>query len=109
MDSRYVPLYKQAAAIQHQFHDYSHPAANTPAAVVFRNQLNGLTHDIAAGKDPRTVEHRIKTIQNQLHLAQTMHSSALTGQPQILNPHQTALMHKNFANMQQSIRMHPHY
>jgi hypothetical protein len=111
MDSRYVPIYKQAAAMQHQFHDYSHHYANNPQAVVLRNEIHNLTNDLAANKHPRTIEHRLQTIQNQIRMAQTYHPGMVQGSfnAPILNPHESTLLHKNFEIMRHSIRMNPHY
>lgn len=111
MDSSYVPIYKQAAALQHQFHDMSHASAHHPTAVVLRNEIHHLTNDIAANKNPRTIEHRLHTIQNQLRLAQTLHPDMLQpthGQP-LLNNHQSMALSKHFEMMRKNIRMNPHY
>ncbi len=126
MDSRYVPIYKQAAALQHQFHDISHSAAHNPQAMVLRNEIHHLTNDIATNKNPRTIDHRLQTIQRQLRIAQTVHPGGFGGgvpnhtfgapggyhsQPQqpLLNNHQSMALNKNFEMMRKSIRMNPHF
>jgi hypothetical protein len=114
MDSRYVPIYKQAAVLQHQFHDLSNGAAHNPQAMVLRNEIHHLTNDLATNKNPRTIDHRLQTIQHQLRLAQTLHPGMMgnTGgfnhQP-LLNNHQSMTMHKNFEMMRKNIRMNPHF
>lgn len=111
MDSSYVPIYKQAAALQHQFHDYSHHMAHSPTATVLRNEIHNLTNDLASNKHPRTIEHRLKTIENQLRMAQTFHPGLLPGQSEspVINTHESTMLHKNFEMMRKNIRMNPHY
>lgn len=111
MDSNYVPIYKQAAALQHQFHDYSHHMAHSPTTTVLRNEIHNLTNDLAMNKHPRTIEHRVRTIEQQLRLAQTLHPGSIPGQSgsPILNMHQSTNMHKNFEQIRRQIRMNPHY
>lgn len=121
MDSHYQPLYKQAAALQYKFHDYTRATAHDPTAMVLRNQLHNLTNDIAAGKNPRTIENRMKTIQTQIKRQQMYNPAAplqstqapgqaiRTGESQILNTNQANYMNKNFQTMRMNIRQHPHY
>ncbi len=110
MEERYKPLYKQAAALQHHFHDYTHHTANDPAAKMLRQQIHHLTNDLASGKNPRSIENRMKTIQTQLKRTQQQpHTYGLPGQSPILNTNQSVQMHKNFEMMRRNIRQMPHY
>lgn len=114
MDSNYVPIYKQAAALQHQFHEYSSHMAHSPTATVLRNEIHSLTNDLATNKHPRTIEHRVRTIENQLRMSQHYHEGMnATGMPgqssPILNIHQSTHMYKNFEHIRREIRMNPHY
>lgn len=117
MDKTYVPIYRQAAALQQQFHTMSQASAHQPGAISLRNEIHHLTNDIAMNKNPRTIEHRLHTIQNQLKLAHTIHpgmmegtgSYGMHGASPFLNNHQTMELHRHFDMMRKDIRMNPHY
>ena len=112
MDTHYQPLYKQAADLQYKFHNYTHAAAYDPTARVLRNQIHHLTNDLAAGKNPRNIESRLRNIQTQLQRSQTLNSSAMPGQmgqSPILNHNQSSMLNHNFELMRRNIRQHPNF
>jgi hypothetical protein len=119
MDKTYMPIYRQAAALQQQFHTMSAGAAHQPGAISLRNEIHHLTNDLATNKNPRTIEHRLHTIQTQLKLAQTIHPGMMqqnhtgyaghTGGSQFLTNHQTSELHRHFEMMRHDVRMNPHY
>lgn len=109
MDAHYQPIYKQAAVLQHRFHDYTHTTAHDPAANMLRKQIHDLTNDLAAGKNPRTVENRLKTIQTQIKRTQMRNPVAMPGEHPIINTAQSVQLHKNFEIMRRNIRQMPHY
>jgi hypothetical protein len=109
MDSHYQPIYKQAAALQHNFHDYTHTSAYDPTAKVLRNEIHHLTNDLAAGKNPRTIENRLRTINTQLKRSQMANPAAMPGQAPIMNANQTNMLRKNFETIRMGVRQHPHY
>lgn len=109
MDTAYQPVYKQAAALQHKFHDFTHTAAHDPAATLLRNQIHGLTKDLATGKNPRTIENRIKMIDRQLRQVQRSNPHAMPGQGPVMNINQSMMLRKNFESMRMNIRQQPHY
>lgn len=112
MDAQYKPIYKQAAALQHKFHDYSHTAAHDPAAHLLRNQIHALTKDLASNKNPHTIENRLKVIDRQLRQVQQVNDHSMFGersQSRVLNPGQTNMLRKNFQSMRMNMRHQPHY
>lgn len=110
MDTHYQPIYKQAAATQYKFHDYTHATAYDPAAKVLRNQMHSLTNDLAANKDPRQIEKRVRTIQTQLRRNQTLNPAAMPGQqPPILNQNQSQTLHRNLESIRKNITQHPNF
>jgi hypothetical protein len=111
MDDYYKPLYKQAAAMQHKFHDYTYHNAADPTSMVLRQQIHNLTTDLATNKNPRTIENRLRTIQTQLRQAQRQGTQmgSITGQPQALNYRQNSFLKNNFEHMRTDVRQHPHF
>lgn len=111
MDDHYKALYKQAANMQHQFHDYSHAAAHDPAALVLRQQLHGLTNDLARGRRPQDIETRIRRIQTQIKQTQQPMPNHMPGMMPMANPMltrvQSGQLHNNFEQMRRTIRQHP--
>lgn len=112
MDTHYQTIYKQAAAMQHTFHDYTHQTAYDPNAALIRKEMHGLTNDIAAGKSARTIDNRMKTIQTQIQRTQILNPTVAPGgqnHAPILNYSQRNFLNKNFQVMRQSIQQHPHF
>lgn len=114
MDTHYQAVYKQAATMQHAFHDYTHRVAYDPHAALLRKELHGLTNDIASGKNARTIDGRMKKIQTEIQRTQIQGLTATTApgqQPQgpILNYNQRNFLNKNFQQMRQTIQQHPHF
>lgn len=130
MDAQYQAMYKQAATLQHTFHDYTHAnkTAYDPTATLIRNELHGLTNDLAAGKNPRTIDNRLKLIQNKIKETQRvnpmnsmnpMHSvnpmNPAAGLPghsygsPVLNYNQRNNLSKNFQGMRQAVQARPHF
>ncbi len=106
MDAHYQSMYHQATSMQHAFHNYTHAAAYDPAAKVIRNQMHGLTNDIAAGKSLQTIDARMRNIQAQLNRAHVVNPLAPAGQNPIINTNQRNLLHGNFERMRQNNRLH---
>jgi|GEM_PF-2190462 len=108
LDQHYQTMYKQAASLQHQFHDYSHPMAHDPMAHVLRQEIHNLTNDIATNKNPRTIEERLRTIQTQIRNTQAVHPTTPGSYANpLLNHNQSNLLHTNFEQMRQGFRQHP--
>jgi hypothetical protein len=109
MDNHYVPIYRQAAKLQHQFHDYTHATAYDPTATLIRNEIHHLTNDLANNKNPRTIESRVRTIQTQLQRTQMLNPTPGANNQPILNMNQTHMLHQNFESLRRNIRQSPHY
>lgn len=111
MDAHYQAIYKQVAAAQHNFHDYTHHTAYDPSATLIRNQMHNLTNAIASGKSARTIDDHMKTLQTQIQRTQMLNPSAVPGQNHspILNYNQRNFLNKNLQTMRQSIRQHPNF
>jgi hypothetical protein len=109
MDMQYQPIYRQAAAAQNMFHNYTHTTAHDPTATVLRNEIHKLTNDLASGRNPRAIEQRVRTIQTQLQRTQMRNPSALPGASPVLNFKQSQMLHSNFEAMRRNIRQHPNF
>jgi hypothetical protein len=111
MDTHYQPIYRQAAAMQHQFHDYTHAAGTAvdPNAAVLRNQIHFLTNDLAANKNPKMIEQRLYKIQTQLRRQQSYAANPMTGQNPLMSQTQTKYLHNNFTTMRNNIMKHPNF
>ena len=80
LDDQYNPAHKQAVALQDKFHDYVglRQMHYDPRATLLQHEIHHLVGEIEGRKDPRTIEHRIKTIErelqeNRLHENPIMH------------------------------------
>ncbi len=109
MDTRYQPLYRQAATMQHKFHDFTHTTANDPMANVLRQQIHGLTNDLASNKNPGVIDRRLRTIQTQLRRTQAANPSAMPGQNPLINMNQKNFLNSNFERMRQNVIQHPNF
>jgi len=58
-------IYKQAVDMQHKTRDYLDQDGD-PAAVQLKNEVQRLTDEIEARKNPRSIEDRLKSIIRQL-------------------------------------------
>lgn len=109
MDTRYQPIYRQAAAMQNRFHNYTQTMAHDPAATALRTQIHGLTNDLATSKKTQLVQKRLTNIQNQLRRASYTTSAVMSGQSPLLNTAQSRLLRSSFEQMRQSIIQHPKF
>jgi hypothetical protein len=103
MNDQYKPIYKQAARLQHDFHDFTHHTAHDPMASVLRKEIHELTNDLAVGKNATTIESRVKNIQRQMHQTQLRANSNPHASTPILNTHQFVSLNQNFEHMRQNI------
>jgi hypothetical protein len=108
MDQYYQPIYKQAAAMQHQFHDYSLSMAHDPSAMLLRNEIHKLTDDLASSRNPRTIENRLHVIENQLRQTEINNLSRPTQTAIMKYDHSNQLV-SNLEQMRLAVRQHPHY
>lgn len=108
MDQYYQPLYKQAAAMQHQFHDYSLSMAHDPTAMVLRNEIHKLTDDLASSKNPRTIESRMHVIETQLRRSE-MNNATRPGEAPIMPGVHSNELVSNLQRMRMSLRQHPNF
>lgn len=65
IDPGYQQMYRQASDLKYQMHD-AIDQPNHPMAHIMRREIDALMDDMETGKQPRSVESRIKMIQNQL-------------------------------------------
>jgi hypothetical protein len=110
MDEYYKSLYKKAAHLQFQKHDYTVQSANDPQAMALRREMHDLTNDIATSKSPITVEERLKTIEHQLRRNEmTDPVTAIPGQNPIMRYEQSSFLRKTLDDMRMNIKNHPQY
>lgn len=121
MDAQYQALYKNVATMQHNFRHQTAHTANDPMAHVLNNQMHGLHKDLASGKNPRTIENRLKMIDRQMRQIQNQPSSKYSGATAgysgsvlgqtgpILNTKQSMQYRKNFDTMRKNIRQNSNY
>ncbi len=108
MDTHYQSMYTQAASLQHRVQDYTRAAAYDPTANVLRQQMHGLTHDLAANRNPRLIDNRVRTIQTQLRRQQMMNPGMGMQNP-ILNNSQRNFLHSNLEQIRQNAVRHPNF
>lgn len=115
IDAKYRTMYRQAAKLQHNFHDSTYQSAHDPAATMMRRELHGLTNDIAQGRNPKTLEARLNRIQSKIQQSQrpgygaSRASMYRAGAAPIMDRKQTMGMNRSFSTMRRSIQQHPHY
>jgi hypothetical protein len=102
-------MYKQAAALQHQFHDYTHASAHDPMANVLRNEIHHLTNDFATNQKPELINKRLETIQRQLRNVEMTHPQSMGATSPIMNHVQSSYLHNNFEQMRTGMRQRPHF
>ena len=103
IDRQYQPIYNQARQLQYHFHDFVGDNMNAnPQARVLSHEMQNLMSDMQTGKNPRDIENRIRTIQNQMHTVEHM------GQPLMSYGHAEG-MHHDFENMRRTVRTFNNY
>ena len=108
MDDLYKPLYKQAAALQQQFHNDTLATAHDPTAMILRNEIHSLTNDIATSRNPRTIEARVHMIEQQLRRSEINNKTHFGETPIMGYNHSNAMLH-SLEGMRMNVRQHPHY
>lgn len=100
MNQQYQPLYNQARQMQYHMRDML--GSNDPQARILHREMEGLMTDMETGRNPYDLEHRIKTIQNQMH--QVEHQS----KPLMSYGHAQEF-HQNFEHMREHVRRFDNY
>jgi len=95
MNPDYKPLYDQVVSLQHQFNDALQP--DHPMSTALRSEVQELVTDVRENKNPRDIENRVKTIQQQLIQAQAQGDS-------VMNAERVDYFHNNFQRMQMDLR-----
>lgn len=128
MDSRYQPIYNQAASLQSKFQSYAGASSN-PMARSLQNDLHALKNDLAMSRAPGIIDNRIRTIQTKMRQANTLASysaepanfstglrnpgvpaSAKPASPHsLLNTSQHSVMHSGLESMRQNIIKTPNF
>lgn len=107
MDEQYKALYKQAADMQYKMHDYTVQSAHDPQSMVLRHEMHQLTNELATGRNPLTIEARLKTIENQLRYNDIAHPQTGTGAPgPLMHPDHQQYMLKSLDSMRMNLK-HP--
>lgn len=101
MASNYDDYYKEAFELQGRFHDVVDDRSH-PQAVSLRHEITQLTEDIQSKKDPRDLEHRLKTIDHQLLQAQTH------GQ-QVMSYQDVQDLQHRYRRLRENVRRMPNY
>jgi len=109
LDTHYQSMYKNVAAMQHDFHNFTHQRAYDPSATLIRQKIHGLTDALAAGKSARTIDTHLKELEHHIRQTQLMNPAAAPGQSPILNYGQRNFLGKNLQSLRQNIRQHPHF
>jgi hypothetical protein len=102
MEEYYKPLHKQVEDLNYKFHDSIDLDSNHPSVNLIRNELNHLKNDLETNKNPRSIETRMHTIQQQIMQAQ--HS----GQG-LMSADHTDHFNRTFESLRMNIRRTPHY
>ncbi len=96
-DPLYVPLHKQAIQLDHKVRDFIGGDHSHPSASMLQREVRQLQEDFEMRKHPRTIEGRIKTIQNQLRQSQNLSNS-------YMNYNEFDYLHDTFEDMRMNLR-----
>jgi hypothetical protein len=100
VNKEYEPILKQAVDMQYHFKDLL--GHENPTATILHQEMNHLVDDIKEQKNPRDVDERIRTIQNQMY--QVEHQ----GQNLMSYEHASGI-HHDFQRMREQVRHFGNY
>ena len=101
MDTYYEPIHRRVKDLQFRYHDVLDRPEH-PAARLIRKEMRNLQTEIEMGKSPRSIEGKLKMVQNQIHQAERSGYG-------IMSPHDSYQFHHDFDHLNQDIRKLPHY
>lgn len=96
-DPMFDPLHKQAIQLNYKVKDFIGGDYSHPSAHMLQHEVRQLQEDFEMRKHPRTIEARIKTIQNQLRQAQHLEKS-------YMNYHEYDYLHDTYEHMRMNLR-----
>jgi hypothetical protein len=96
-DPMYDPLRNQAIQLHRKVQDFIGNDYAHPSASMLQREVRELQEDFETGKHPRSIEGRIKTIQNQLRQTQNIQNS-------YMNYNEFDYLHDNFEEMRMTLR-----
>lgn len=101
MDPNYKPIQQQADKLHHKFIDICDDRESSLARTL-ENETKEVREDIESNKAPRSVEDRIKRIQQQLQQAKAHEVSALS-------PEDADFLFDAYEHLRVSLRQMPNY
>lgn len=105
MNNNYQSMYRQATTLQRNFKSYSKNQAPDIRTNMLNREMQSLTKDIASGKNSRTLDTRLRSIQTRIKQTQ---QPKLYGMPGQVNPSltisQSRGLNRSYGMMQKSLR-----
>lgn len=95
MDPKYEPILDQAISLLHQVNDAVQP--NHPMSDTLVGEAQDLVNDIKQNRNPRDLENRTKSLQQQLMQAESQGED-------IMNNERLNYFRNNYKQMQMSLR-----
>lgn len=102
MDAQYKQLYKEVLNLQHKLHDLLDDHAH-PLAQALKNEVKRLEDELEMSKKPRSLEDRIKTIQQHLDRVKNQ------GEQAIMDIHHADLLRDRLEDFRMDLRRLPNY
>jgi len=102
MDAQYKIIYRDVQNLRFKVHDLLDDRAH-PVAQALKNEVQRLEDEMEMSKKPRSLEDRIKAIQQ--HLAHAKTSAEIN----IMNVEHLDFLHDRFEDMRRGLRRLPNY
>lgn len=96
-DPMFSALHKQAVQLSYKANDFIGGDYTHPSARSLQHEVRQLQEDFEMRKHPRSIEGRIKTIQNQLRQSQNLSNS-------YMNYNEFDFLHDNLEAMRMNLR-----
>lgn len=100
--AQYDALLKQATALNYKVHDFIGGDHSHPSAGALQHEVRQLMEDIEVRKLPRSIEQRVKTIQQQLKQSQVQQHS-------FMNYNEFDYLHDNYENFRRGLQKWHNY
>jgi len=100
MDAQYKELYREVQSLRHKVHDLIDDHAHALARTL-KDEVQRLEDEIEMNKKPRSLEDRIKSIEQYLEHARR--------DSQFMDTHHVVMLHDKFKDMRMDLRRLPNY
>lgn len=110
MNNTYQSMYRQATTLQRNFKSYSKNQAPDIRTNILNREMQSLSKDIATGKNSRTLDTRLRSIQSRIKQTQQPKLYGSSGRmTPSLTMSQSRGLNRSYGMMQKSLRQAPKY